>query len=69
MKEYKIPTKFIFAGYFRIKCENKLQAKEYVEEHCGLVIGDIHSSLPDDQVDWEFDVHSKKVTGRITELK
>jgi hypothetical protein len=49
---FSVRTQFIFDGHFFIKAINKLEAKEYVEKHCGLVIGgDIHSSLPNDTVD------------------
>lgn len=57
-KEFVIKTKFIFEGEFTIKAENKAQAREYVEKYCGLVIGgDIHSTLPPDDVSWDFPVH------------
>jgi len=62
MKTYKIKTSFVFDGYFEVVAENKSQAREFVGKHCGLVIGgDIRSTLPDDMVNWEFDVHPKKV--------
>ena len=61
MKTYTVKTQFIFKGNFYIKSDSKQQAKEFVLKHCGLVIGgDIHSSLPDDQVDWNFATHPEK---------
>jgi hypothetical protein len=64
-KRYSVKTRFIFEGFFVVKAKNKIQAREYVEQHCGLVIGgDIHSSLSSDDVDWDFFVHPKKVIGR-----
>lgn len=61
---YAVPAKFVFSGTFRIKAESQAHAEEYVREHCGLVLGGkIHSSLPDDDVDWEFDVHPEKLIG------
>lgn len=61
-KEYTVKTKFVFEGEFYIKADSKEQAREFVEKHCGLVIGgDIHSTLPDDDVNWNFDVHPKKI--------
>lgn len=63
-KTYTVPAKFIFTGEFYIKADNQEQAEEYALKHCGLVIGgDIHSSLPSDDVDWKFDVHPEKVIG------
>ena len=36
-------------------------------DSCGLVMGgDIHTDLDDDEVDWDFDTHPYKETGRIT---
>jgi len=62
MKKYSIKTKFVFEGEFIVSAENKAQAKEYVSKHCGLCLGgDIHSSLPDESIDWEFPVHATKI--------
>lgn len=61
-KVYTVPVKFVFEGQFFIKADSKEQAKEYAEKHCGLVIGgDIHSSLPDENVSWDFPVHPQKI--------
>jgi hypothetical protein len=60
MKKYSIRTKFIFEGEFYITANSKEQAKEYVMKHCGLV-GDIHTTLPDEICDWEFNVHPDKI--------
>lgn len=63
-RTYTIPAKFVFEGNFHIKAENRAQAVEYVRKHCGLVLGrDIHTTLPDEIVDWEFDLHPKKYVG------
>ncbi|WP_010253554.1 hypothetical protein [Treponema primitia] len=60
--KYAIKTRFIFQGTFSVEAENKSQAKEYVEKHCGLVLGgDIHSSLPCEDADWDFPVHPEKI--------
>jgi hypothetical protein len=70
MKEYAVKTQFIFEGMFYIKAGDKATAREYVEKHCGLVINsDIHSTLPDEIVDWDFSVHPKKLTGKISLMK
>lgn len=61
-KKYTVKTKFIFEGEFYITAESKEQAKEYVMKHCGLVLGgDIHTTLPDEICDWNFNVHSDKI--------
>lgn len=61
-KVYTVPMKFVFSGEFYIKADSQEQAEEYAQKHCGLVIGgDIHSTLPDENVDWNFDVHPEKI--------
>ena len=61
-KPYKVRTRFIFEGDFEVKADEKEQAKEYVERHCGLVIGgNIHSTIPSDTIDWNFNVHPSKI--------
>lgn len=57
-KEYEVETKFVFSGKFYVKADSPEQAVEYINKHCGVVLGgDIHSSLPDEMVNWDFDVH------------
>ena len=64
-KTYNIKTSYTFDGVFKIKAENRKQAIEHVNNHCGLVIGgNIHSSLPDEDVDWEFNVHTSRTSAR-----
>lgn len=61
-KEYSVKTKFVFEGTFTVKAHDKVQAREYVEKHCGLVLGgDIHTTLPDEIIDWNFSVHPQKI--------
>src|SRR3990167_9182829 len=60
-RSYRIKTKFIFEGYFDIVADNRQQAKEYVLDHCDIVVdGKIHSTLPYDECKWYFDIHPKK---------
>lgn len=69
MKTYRVKTQFVFEGEFEIRAKNREQAAEYVAKHCGLVIGgDIHSSLPDNMVDWDFPVHPNKKIKSVKEL-
>ena len=70
MTKFKVRTKYLISGLFNIEAENEAQAREYVEKHYGLVIGsDIHSSLPDDEVNWEFPVHPDTKIGQTTRIK
>ena len=66
MRVYTVKTKFNFTGTFFIKAKNKEEAYEYAEKHCGLVLGgNIHSTLPDDVVDWNFPMHPEKEIIRV----
>lgn len=67
VRTYIVPVKFVFEGTFEIKASSAAEARELIENDCGLVLGgDIHTTLDDDDVDWEFDVHPSKSIGRIT---
>ena len=62
MIEYTVPMQFVFTGKFFIKAESQKQANEYAMKHCGLVLGgDIHSTLPDDDVNWDFVAHPQQL--------
>jgi len=68
--KYEVQTKFVFSGTFTVEAESAEQAKEFVRQHCGLVIGgDIHTTLPCEDCDWNFDVHPIKITGKTREIK
>jgi hypothetical protein len=67
---YAVTTRFIFTGTFYVEAETPGKARESVEKDCGLVInGGIHTSLPDDEADWDFPVHPEKIIGRIRKQK
>ena len=68
MAKYKVKTKFVFEGEFEVKATNSQKAREIVEKHCAMTTDGIHSSLPDDEVDWEFKIHSTKQIGKITKI-
>jgi hypothetical protein len=65
-RNYAVKTRFVFTSTFFVRAGNKAEAEEYVENHCGLVLGGgIHSTLPDDTVDWDFPMHPEKAIGGI----
>lgn len=65
--KYQVPTRFVFTGVFTVEDENREEARQKVMDSCGLVMGGgIHTDLDDDEVDWDFDTHPLKETGRIT---
>jgi hypothetical protein len=67
--KYEVKTKFVFEGSFFTEADNAAQAKEFVHQHCGLVIGgDIYSALSPDEVDWDFSIHPEKIIGRTRRI-
>ena len=65
-QEYDITTFFIFKGVFTIKATSEQEAKRLVEEQCGLAYGGgIHSTIDEDDVDWEFDMHPEQIIKSI----
>jgi len=58
MEQYKIATRFVFDGDFTVKAETVSEARQKVCDSCGLVLGGgIHTTLPDEEINWEFPVH------------
>ena len=68
-KTYKVNVFFTFTGEFEIKAESAQQAKEFAEQSCGMSIGEINSSLPYDDVDWEFDMAPEMRVGKVRKAK
>lgn len=66
-KVYRVRTQYIFEGVFEVVAESKEDARQKVLQSCGLVMGgSIHSTLPDEEVNWAFPTHPEVRTGRIT---
>ena len=58
MTKYKVNVRYIFEGTYTVAAENREEAKTLVTEDCGLVLGgNIHTTLDDDDVDWNFGCH------------
>lgn len=58
MAKYRVQTRFVFSGYFDVEADSLNEAESSVAEQCGLVLGgNIHTTLPDEDVDWNFPVH------------
>ncbi|EGQ11780.1 hypothetical protein HMPREF9136_2663 [Prevotella dentalis DSM 3688] len=69
-KVYRVRTQYIFDGVFDVVAESKEDARQKVLQDCGLVMGgSIHSTLPDDAINWAFDRHSNKRISRITKVQ
>ncbi len=64
---YRVRTRYIFEGVFEVVAESREEARQKVIQDCGMMMGGtIHSTLPDDEVNWFFSMHSEVRTGRIT---
>ena len=69
-KVYRIRTRYIVDGVFDVVAESKEDARQKVLQNCGLVMGgSIHSTLPEDEVNWAFDRHPNKRIDRITKVQ
>jgi len=69
-KVYRVRTRYIFEGVFEIVAESKEEARQKVLQDCGLVMnGSIHSTLPDDEINWAFDRHPNKRISRIMKVQ
>ena len=64
MRRYKIPVVFEFTGEFSIEATSLAEARQYALQHCGLTIGTVHSTLPVDQVEWNFSCHPTRRVGK-----
>ena len=66
-KVYRVRTQYIFEGVFEVVAESKKETQQKVRQNCGLVMGgNIHSTLPDEKVNWAFSTHPEIRTGWIT---
>ena len=69
-KVYRIRMRYIFEGVFEVVAESKEDARQKVLQNCGLVMGgSIHSTLPDDEINWSFGRHPNKRVSRITKVQ
>ena len=69
-KVYRVRTQYIFDGVFDVVAESKEDAQKKVLQNCGLVMGgSIHSTLPEDEINWAFDRHPNKRIDRIMKVQ
>jgi len=58
MAKFRVKVKYEFVVNYAIKANSQEEANRFALDHCGLVLGgDIHSSLPSEDVDWVANVH------------
>ena len=69
-KVYRVRTQYIFDGVFDVIAKSKEDARKKVLQNCGLIMGgSIHSTLPDDEINWAFDRHPYKRIDRIMKVQ
>jgi len=60
-KIYRVKTQYIFKGVFEALADSKENARQKVLQDCRLVMGgSFHSTLPNDEINWFFDIHPDK---------
>ena len=58
MKKIEVKVRYLFEGTYTVAADDRNEARTMVTRDCGLVLGgNIHTTLDDNEVDWEFDVH------------
>ena len=66
-KVYRVRTQYIFDGVSDVVAECKEDARLKVLQDCGLVMGgSVHSTLPDDEINWAFSAHPDVKMTQIT---
>ena len=64
---YRVRTQYIFEGVFEVLADSKENAQQKVLQDCGLVMGgSIHSTLPDEEINWVFSTHPEVKATRVT---
>ena len=70
MKKIEVKVRYLFEGTYTVAADDRNEARTMVTRDCGLVLGgNIHTTLDDDEVDWEFDVHPDMQILSYTELE
>ena len=66
-KIYRVKTQYIFKGVFEVLADSKENARQKVLQNCRLVMGgSIHSTLPDEEINWAFSTHPEVKATRVT---
>ena len=64
---YRVRTQYTFEGMFEVLADSKEDARQKVLQDCGLVMGgSIHSTLPDEEINWFFSTHPEVKAMRVT---
>lgn len=67
-KVYRVCTQYVFEGVFEVVATDREEAERKILEDCGMVMGrGIHSTLPDEQINWAFNTHPEERIIETTE--
>ena len=69
---YRVRTQYIFEGVFEVVAESREEARKKVIQDCGMVMGgNIHSTLPDEEINWAFfrELRADKERSKETPMK
>lgn len=69
MSKYRVKVKFSFTGYFVIDAETGNNTNVIIADHCGLVMGgNIHTTMPEQVLDWYFPVQPEKEVLKVEKM-
>ena len=66
-KQYSVETTFTYSGKFWVWAENEEEARKLVENKCSQYHPKARSSLPLEEVGWDFPHRNNKTIGKITQ--
>ena len=67
-KVYRVRTQYVFEGVFEVAATDREEAERKILEDCGMVMGrGIHSTLPDEPINWAFNTHPEERIIETTE--
>ena len=67
MKTYKVIRKYVFECTWEVKARSEEEAQDYADKHCGCVWPEYQSSLPDNSINWDGDVHPSQTLNEYDE--
>lgn len=67
MRKYIVKTCYTFNVTFEVLAENTQDAIQKVYDSCGALVS-VHSSLPDGEIDYEYDNHAEEMDVISTRL-
>ncbi|MCE2615718.1 hypothetical protein LO761_02160 [Bacteroidaceae bacterium 14-104] len=65
---YRARTLYVLKVYLRSQPQTERKPNGKILEDCGMVMGrGVHSTLPDEQINWAFDTHPEERIIETTE--